>query len=165
MKPALLVIDIQKQFYKISDETAHSLGNAVEYTNETIGLFRKKKLPVVVIQHMNPHNNLVPGNPDFDLPEELGIIPADLHIHKTYGNSFNKTNLLKELQNAQIDTLILCGFCAEYCVLSTYHGAMDVDLSPIMLKGGLASMTPGNIAFVEDICEIISLGALEKFLE
>jgi nicotinamidase-related amidase len=114
---------------------------------------------------MNPHNNLVPGNPDFDLPEELGIIPADLHIHKTYGNSFNKTNLLKELQNAQIDTLILCGFCAEYCVLSTYHGAMDVDLSPIMLKGGLASMTPGNIAFVEDICEIISLGALEKFLE
>jgi nicotinamidase-related amidase len=34
MKPALLVIDIQKQFYKISDETTHSLQDAVEYTNE-----------------------------------------------------------------------------------------------------------------------------------
>jgi len=40
-----------------------------------------------------------------------------------------------------------------------------VDLNPVMLKGGLASTTPRNIAFVEDICEIVSLGALEKFLE
>jgi len=165
MKPALLVIDVQKQFYKINDETAHSLHEAVEYINEAIKVFRKQQLPVVVIQHMNVKNDLVPGATDFDLPDELKIIPPDLYIHKTYGNAFNKTGLLEELQKVQVDTVILCGFCAEYCVLSTYHGAKDVDLNPIMLKGGLASMTSRNIVFVEDICEIVSLGALEKFLE
>ncbi|NMC46582.1 MAG: cysteine hydrolase [Chloroflexi bacterium] len=165
MKPALLVIDIQKQFYKISDETTHSLQDAVEYTNEAIKYFRKKQSPVIVIQHMNARNNLLPGNADFDLPDALEIVPGDLHIHKTYGNAFNKTELLEELRKMQVDMVILCGFCAEYCVLSTYHGAKDVDLNPVMLKGGLASTTPRNIAFVEDICEIVSLGALEKFLE
>ncbi|MHB8806858.1 MAG: cysteine hydrolase family protein [Anaerolineaceae bacterium] len=165
MKPALFVIDIQKQFYKISDEAAKSLKDAVEYTNEAIKIFRRKQLPVISIQHMDQTNGLVPGNIDFDLPDDLEIEPTDLHIHKTYSNSFTKTPLLEELKKMGVDTIILCGFCAEFCVLATYHGANDADLSPILLKSGLASYTSKNIAFVEGICEIISLGALEKFLE
>ncbi|MGV8026467.1 MAG: cysteine hydrolase family protein [Anaerolineaceae bacterium] len=165
MKSALFVIDIQKQFYKISDETAQSLKDAVEYTNEAIKISRKKQLPVISIQHMDQNNGLVPGKTDFNLPDDLEIKSEDLHIHKMYSNSFIKTPLLGEIEKMGIDTVILCGFCAEYCVLSTYHGAKDVDLFPILLKGGLASHTPKNIAFVEEICETISLGALGKFLE
>ena len=165
MKPALFVIDIQKQFYKISDDAARSLKDAVEYTNEALKIFRRKQLPIISIQHMNQKDGLIPGNPNFDLPDDLEIKPTDLHIHKTYGNSFTKTPLFEEMKKMGVETVILCGFCAEFCVLATYHGAIDVDLSPILLKGGLASYTLKNIAFVEEICEIISLGALEKFLE
>ena len=165
MKPALFVIDIQKQFYKISDDAARSLKDAVEYTNEAIKIFRRKQLPIISIQHMNQKDGLIPGNPDFDLPDDLEIKLTDLHIHKTYGNSFTKTPLFEELKKVGVDTVILCGFCAEFCVLATYHGAIDVDLFPVLLKGGLASYTLKNIAFVEEISEIISLGALEKFLE
>ena len=91
MKPALLVIDIQKAFYDINPATAQSLADAVEYTNAAIALFREKGLPVVCIQHVNPEDNLVPGQPGFDLPDTLHILPSDLHIHKTYGNAFNRT--------------------------------------------------------------------------
>jgi nicotinamidase-related amidase len=114
---------------------------------------------------MNQKDGLIPGNPDFDLPDDLEIKLTDLHIHKTYGNSFTKTPLFEELKKVGVDTVILCGFCAEFCVLATYHGAIDVDLFSVLLKGGLASYTLKNIAFVEEISEIISLGALEKFLE
>lgn len=165
MKPALLVIDIQKQFYRTSDETARSLQDAVEYANEAIKMFRKKQLPVIAIQHLNKENGLVPENPDFDLPDDLKINSADLHIQKTHGNAFVKTPLLDELKKMNVDTVVLCGFCAEYCVFATYHGAKDVDLFPIILRGGLASDTPQNIAFVEEICESMSLGVLEKILE
>ena len=41
MKPALLVIDVQKEFFKRSPITAQSLDSAIEYINAAIALFRR----------------------------------------------------------------------------------------------------------------------------
>ena len=165
MKPALLVIDVQKEFYKSDTRTAQSLHAAVEYINAAIELFRAKDLPVICIQHMDVKEKLVPGEEGFELPEGLNILPSDTRIHKTYSNAFTKTSLLSKLHELDVDTTIITGFCAEFCVLSTYRGAMDVDLTPIVLRGSLASGDPENIRFVENISDILSYGALEKVLE
>ena len=165
MNPALLVIDVQKEFFKFGETTEQSLHDAIEYINEAIALFREKDLAVICVQHIEEEENLLPGEEGFELPEELDILPSDLHIHKTYGNSFNKTPLEERLRELGVDTVIVSGFCAEYCVLSTYRGALDLDLSPIILRGSLASNDLENIRFVESISEIISLGALKKVLE
>jgi nicotinamidase-related amidase len=164
MKPALLVVDVQKQFFGFSEATAQSLRDAIEYINAGIDLFREKSLPVICIQHLDEEEKLVPGEEGFDLPEELNILPSDLHIFKTYGNSFNKTSLAADLQAMGVDTVIITGFCAEYCVLSTYRGAQDLDLKPILLVGSLASGNPKHIRFVEAISEVISDGALKAVL-
>jgi nicotinamidase-related amidase len=63
-----------------------------------------------------------------------------------------------------VDTVIITGFCAEYCVLSTYRGAQDLDLTPIILRGSLASDNLEHIKFVESISDIISYGVLKKVL-
>jgi nicotinamidase-related amidase len=162
MKPALLVIDVQKAYFDPS--TQASLDNAIEYINAAIELFRKKDLPVISVQHMDREDGHIPGSEGFDLPEILKINPDDLHIHKEYGNSFTKTPLADELKKLGVDTVILTGFCAEYCVLSTYRGALDHDLAPILLRNSLASPSSKNIRFVESISEIISYRALEKLL-
>ena len=164
MKPALLVIDMQKEFYKENAQTAQSLSNAVHYINAAIDLFRAKNLPIFCIQHMDEKDKFVPGIDGFDLPDELKILPSDPHIHITYGNSFNKTSLPGALQDLEIDTVIITGFCAEYCVLSTYRGAQDLDLTPIILRGSIASDSQENIKFVESISDIISFKALRKVL-
>jgi nicotinamidase-related amidase len=164
LKPALLVIDVQKKFFTFSPTTAQSLTDAIEYINAAIALFREKELPVVCIQHMNEEGNLVPGEEGFELPEELEILPSDLRIHKTYGNSFNKTTLEDDLRDLGVDSVVITGFCAEYCVLSTYRGAQDLDLTPMILRGSLASDTLENIRFVERISDIISYGVLKKVL-
>jgi nicotinamidase-related amidase len=164
MQPALLVIDVQKEFFKHSPITAQSLNEAIEYINAGIALFREKGLPVICIQHQDKAENLLPGEEGFDLPEALNILPTDTHIHKTYGNSFNKTPLAGKLQELGVDTVIITGFCAEYCVLSTCRGAEDVDVTPIILRGSLASGNPPNIKFVESMSDIISYGALKKIL-
>jgi nicotinamidase-related amidase len=165
MKPALLVIDIQKQFLEWSPATAQSLNGAIECVNAAMALFREKGLPIVCIQHVDEAQRLVPGEEGFDLPEALDVLPSDLHIHKTYSNSFRKTSLEEELRRRGVDTVVVTGFCAEYCVLSTYRGAQDVDLAPIILRGSLASGVPENIRFVESISDIISYGALRRVLE
>jgi nicotinamidase-related amidase len=164
MKPALLVIDVQERFFRFGQTTAQSLNDAIEYINAAIELFREKELPIICIQHIDEENGLVPGKEDFELPESLNILPSDLHMHKTYGNSFNKTPLQEKLRELDIDTVIVTGFCAEYCVLSTYRGAQDLDFTPIILRGSLASSVPENIKFVESINDIISYGSLKKIL-
>jgi nicotinamidase-related amidase len=164
MKPALLVIDVQKAYFALSPATAQSLKDAIEYINAAIALFRAKGLPVIAVQQVDEEECVVPGQEGFELPDELHVLPADPHIHKAYGNAFNKTELEKELRQLGVDTVILTGFCAEYCVLSTCRGAQDVDLTPILLRGSLASGVIENIRFVESINDVISYGALKKVL-
>jgi len=164
VKPALLVIDVQKAFFDIDQATTQSLNQAIDYINAVIPLFREKGLPVVCVQHMDKGDGLVPGTDGFDLPDNLKILPSDLHIVKTYGNSFSKTALAGELQKLGVDTVIITGFCAEYCVLATCRGAEDLDLTSIILRGSLASGVAENIKFVESISNVISFQALKKVL-
>jgi nicotinamidase-related amidase len=165
MKPALLVVDVQKAFFKIDPITTQSLEKAIEYIDAAIALFRDRHLPVICVQHMEQEDKLIPGEEGFELPDQLNILGSDLHIHKTYGNAFNKTPLEDELRKLGVDTVIMTGFCAEYCVLATYRGAEDLDLTPIVLRGSLASDNPENIKFVESVSDAISYGALKKVLE
>jgi nicotinamidase-related amidase len=165
MKPALLVIDVQNAFFDYGPAVAQSLRDAIETINAAIALFRKKGLPVVSVQQQDPQEKLVPGEKGFDLPAELAILPSDLHIVKTYGNAFNHTSLAKELKGMGVDMVVLTGFCAEYCVLATFHGAQDLDLHPVLLRDSLASFVPKNIRFVESIADLVSFGALARFLE
>ena len=162
MKPALLVIDIQKAYFGPATQT--SLDTAIEYINAAIDLFRNKGLPVISVQHIDREDGHIPGTPGYDLPESLKVDQGDLHIHKEYGSAFVKTPLADELKKLKVDTLILTGFCAEYCVLSTYRGAEGYDLTPILLRNSLASSSTRNIRFVESINDVISFGALEKLL-
>ncbi len=164
MKPALFVIDIQNKFFGFGQACSDSLKSAIEYINAAIDLFREKNLPIVVIQHKSEEEGLKPGEPGFDVPESVKLEPQDIRIVKTYGNSFTKTGLAEKLRSLQVDTVIVTGFCAEYCVLSTYRGAQDFDFTPIMLKGSLASDNAEHIRFVEEITETISYGALKALL-
>jgi len=164
MKPALLVIDIQNKFFSLNQACSDSLKSAIEYINAAIDLFREKNLPIVVIQHKSEEEGLEPGKSGFDVPKSVKLEPKDIRIVKTYGNSFTKTGLAEKLRELEVDTVIVTGFCAEYCVLSTYRGAQDFDLTPIILKGSLASDNAEHIRFVEEITEIISYGALKTLL-
>lgn len=162
MKPALLVIDVQKQFFR--PETIDSLESAIEHINAAIVLFREKGYPIIAIQDTNPDNNLIPGEEGFDLPESLDIRSSDPHIHKAYSNAFNKTPLAGNLRQLGVDTVIVTGYSAAYCVLSGYRGAQDVDLNALVLLGAIASPVEEYITFVEDITDTISLGALRELL-
>lgn len=165
MKPALLVVDIQNAFFDIDPETTQSLNHAMEYINEAIRYFREKDLPIIAIQHINNGDGLVPGRPGFDLPENLHILPTDVHIHKTYSNAFRKTDLESMLRELGVDTVIVTGFLAEGCVLSTARGGSDLDFVSIILRSAIASGSMEHKRFVEEVSEIISYKALRKVLE
>ncbi len=164
MKPALLVIDVQKEFFKSDPDTEKSLTNAVQYIVPAISLFHDKKFPIVFVQHMDEGDGLLPGTEGFDLPKDFDVHPEDMRITKTYNNSFNKTGLNEKLKALGVDTLIITGYCAEWCILSTLRGAWDLDLNAIVLIGSIASGSKEAIAFVESNHEVVSFGALKTFI-
>ncbi|GHU71839.1 isochorismatase [Spirochaetia bacterium] len=161
MKMALLVIDMQKAFYGGYDK--ESMDQAAPRINDAVALFRKKNYPVVWIQ--NEDERVLPGSSGFDMIEALTKpIEGEKRIVKRYSNSFNKTDLPDYLTAEKIDTLLITGYNALYCILSSYRGAEDRDLSPVLLRGASASNTKENVTLVEDICDIISFNVLEKLL-
>jgi nicotinamidase-related amidase len=164
MKPALLVIDMQKKYVLASEVKKQSAWAALEFINMAIQLFRDKGLPIICIQHQNKTAGVLPGTEGFENIEPLAIWPSDIHITKTYGNSFNKTNLEEVLRGFGVDTVILTGYCAENCVLSTCRGALDQDLLPVILRHATASGIPEHVRFVENVNEVISLGALRAMV-
>ena len=158
-----MVIDMQKEFYV--GQTKDEMDRATEYINAVIPMFEKKGLPIVWVQDVNEFDGCVPGKEGFEFIDSLQPKPDAIRIHKTYGNSFNKTDVDKILKENNIDTVVMTGFCAEFCVLSTYRGAKDLDYFPVILKNGIASTETANKEFVENISDTITCSVLEKLLK
>ena len=163
MNIALLVIDMQKAYF--AGESRESMENAAEYINETADLFRNANKQIIWIQDEDKEGGVIEGSEGFEIIDLLKPKDNEKRIIKHYGNSFNKTDLIEHLSKERIDTIIITGYCAEYCVLSTYRGAKDKDLTPIILKNAIASGNRERIKFVEEISDIITLNVLKKILE
>jgi nicotinamidase-related amidase len=165
MKLALLVIDMQEVFFDLNPETTRSLTSSIEYINAAIELFRNKDLPIIVVEDIEEEDGRTPGTSGFETTSQIDLLPSDPRIHKTYGNAFNKTELHQQLQALGVDTLLLTGFAASQCVLSTYRGAQDLDYDPLLFRGSLADSSPKKVQVVEEIHDLISYGALVKLIE
>lgn len=162
MKPALIVVDMQKEYYV--PQTKGLMDRAVDHINHMIPLFEERGLPVIWVQDIDDDGGVVPGTECFEVIDALKPKADAVRIHKKYGNSFNKTELDGVLRQHGIDTPVITGFCAEFCVLSTYRGAKDLDYFPIILKNGIASTDESRTRFVEDISETVTCGVLTKML-
>ena len=162
MNMALLIIDMQKAFF--TDDSRISMENAAEYINYTVDLFRKNNKQIIWIQDEDEEDGNVEGTEGFEIIDILGPKESERRIIKHYGNGFNKTELLDHLLKEKIDTVIITGYSAEYCVLSTYRAALDHDLTPILLKNAIAGKNKENIKFVENISDIVTIKVLEKMI-
>ncbi len=166
MRPALLVVDIQKAFFSESEAMTASLMRSIEYANAVMPLFRAKGLPVVCVIHQEEEDGLMPGTPGFEPHEKLKFEPGDLRIIKTTGSAFaGGTDLGDKLRGLGVDAVVILGFCAEYCVLSTCRGARDEGFKSLLLRDALASGHPERIPFVEAINDGLTFGALQYLLQ
>ncbi len=162
-KQALLIIDLQKVSYR--GESAIQMDSAVEHIQAVLPLFRAKKLPIIWIQDMEEGEGVVPGTEPFELIPPLEPVEGDYRIVKTYSNSFTKTDLHDILQREGVDTVVISGYCAEYCVTSTLVGAQDRDYAAILYRGGIASGSKENLQAVEQAYDVVSYGALQAWLK
>jgi nicotinamidase-related amidase len=164
MKPALLVIDIQKAWLDETPALKESVERHVGVMNGAIRWFREKGLPLIVIYHEAKDRGVLPGTPGFEFIPAVQIRHDDTRVTKLYPNSFNKTELDSMLRKLGCDAVVIVGLSASGCALATFFGAIDYDYNPLMVKGGVASHSEEHVRLVEDLCEAIGLDEFDRKL-
>ncbi len=162
MKPALLVIDIQNSFLEyMSDEKKL----AMEMINAAIYTFRQMKLPIIRVYHTNPGWGPAPGTEAFEYPKSVAILDEDPKVIKNYPSAFIKTDLDKILKEKGCNTLFLCGLSATGCVLATYHGGLEREYKPFMIKEAIISNNAQYTNVIKDICTSVDFDTMTLMLQ
>ena len=127
MKEALLVIDVQNDYFPGgTNELVHPY-EAEKKIQELIADSRANGRPVIYIQHFNPPDEsfFLEGTKGAEISERIRPEKGDKVIVKRYPNSFLETELDAYLKSLQVDTLSVCGMMTHMCVDTTVRAAMD----------------------------------------
>ena len=158
MKPALLVIDVQKQFLPMMSKEDQD--RALEMMNWSIWLFRQYGLPVIRVYHTSEKWGPKTDSPGFEFHDSLKIEPSDAKVIKTYPSAFNKTELNKLLKEKGINTLFLCGLSSVGCVLATYMDAANYDYEAFLIKDAIIGHDAQFTNQVETIFNALDLNTV-----
>ena len=142
MKEALLIIDVQNDYFPGgSNELFHPL-EAEKRIQELIAESRTCGRPIVYIQHFNPPDDtfFLEGTIGAEISDRIRPQPDDRVIIKRYPNSFLETELDAYLKNLQVDTLIVCGMMTHMCVDTTVRAAMDYGYQVKLVADACATM-------------------------
>ena len=161
MKSALLIVDIQKEFYN-NEDMRPNLQRIFEHVNYVSGLYRKHNQLVVHIQHNVAGGE---GNKGFEIVDEIEQGDKDLYFVKSYGNSFWKTDLEKVLKENGIDFVLVCGFAALNCVLATFNGAKERGFSAAILQHGIAGFNIEQANMIYKTQSILSYNVAEYIVK
>ena len=125
MKKALLIIDLQKDYFPDGLYPLWDTGRVLENIVSAIGLAQKQGIEVIHIQHIaNPGLGLSPFfNKDTEgaeiVPEVMAAAPDAPVVRKEYIDAFFKTTLEDVLAERQVDELLVCGMMTQNCVTHT----------------------------------------------
>ena len=121
-KPALVVIDIQNDYF---EGGAFPLWNAeptLAATEQAVRKARAKGMPVVFVQHIanGPSPFFNPETEGVKLHERVRAAVGDAPIVvKQHADAFEGTTLHETLQGLGADELIVCGMMTQNCVTHT----------------------------------------------
>jgi len=115
---ALLVIDVQNKVV----EGAHERDKVVANIRTLVDKARAEGTPVVWVQHSD--DGLPEGSEGWEYVPELTQEPSEPVVHKSYGDSFEDTDLEQVLAERKVGRVVVTGAQTDACIRSTLHGAI-----------------------------------------
>ena len=115
---AMLVIDVQNGVVAGNYERDSVVANIAGLVDKA----RREDVPVVWVQHSDA--GLAKDSDEWQIVPELEPGEGEPVVHKTYGDSFEDTDLESVLAGLQVGRLIVSGAQTDMCIRSTLHGAL-----------------------------------------
>lgn len=135
MKTALLIIDVQNDYFPGGTMELQGSLEASLKTGKLLDHFRKESMPVIHIQHQSVRPGavfLVPGTPGAEFHENVKPLDTEKVFKKFFPNSFRSTGLDEYLKENKISTLVIAGMMTHMCVDITVRAAFDLGYQCIV---------------------------------
>ena len=144
MTTALLLIDIQNDYFPGGNmELEGSLAAGLR-AKEVLAAFRRKNLPVVHIQHVAAHPGatfFLPGTEGMKIHAQVAPLPGEVVFQKNFPNAFRDTPLLEHLQDHQVENVVVAGMMTHMCVDASVRAAFDYNLKVTVIHDACATRT------------------------
>jgi nicotinamidase-related amidase len=142
MKTALIIIDIQNDYFPGGRMELVGAEQAAQRASEALAYFRNNKLPIVHIQHITTRPGATFFIPDTDgipIHPSVAPLPGEPVFVKHFPNSFRATPLLEHLRGLGIERLVLAGMMTSMCVDATARAAFDLGFRNVLLHDAMAT--------------------------
>lgn len=156
---ALLILDPQNDFFGNDNPNLNAFLASIPVINQAISLFRAAEWPVIFIQHTSKRKP--EGSEIWKIHPAFNCQDVDIRINKTHFSAFWNTDLEMILRKKQVDSIVVCGYMSEYCVLSTLRAAMERGFDAAILDGSIASLEDRFTRFTLEISPTLSLEDLK----
>ncbi|GAB1472127.1 cysteine hydrolase family protein [Chloroflexota bacterium] len=128
MKTALLIIDIQKDYFPGGKFALVNPLAAAKKAYELLQCFREHDGRHVHIQHISREPDadfFVRGEEGSDIHDAVAHFEGEPIVYKHYPNSFRETNLLEILKGWGVERVVITGMMTHMCVDATARAAAD----------------------------------------
>ncbi|MBW1692643.1 MAG: cysteine hydrolase [Deltaproteobacteria bacterium] len=129
MVTGLILVDIQNDYFPGGNMELVKMNDASSNAKNLLFLFRKIQWPTFHIKHIAEHEGatfFLQNTEGAELHESIKPLPEETTIRKKFPNSFRDTRLLKELKNAGVEQVVICGAMSHMCIDATTRAAADL---------------------------------------
>jgi nicotinamidase-related amidase len=142
MTQALLLIDIQNDYFTGGKMELHQPLKALDNAELVLKRFRRIGAPVIHVQHISINEGatfFLPDTEGVKIHERLTPLSTETVVVKHAPNSFFNTNLLDILRDHQITDLVACGMMSHMCIDTTVRACKDLELKVTLLEDACAT--------------------------
>ena len=168
MKTALLVIDIQKDYFPGGKYPLVKPLEAAQKAYMLLQCFRESGSPHVHIQHISLEPDaafFISGERGTDIHDSVAHFEGEPIVYKHEPNAFLNTNLLELLKSWEIERLVITGMMTHMCVDATARAASDLGFQVIVAEDACATrdLTYGETTIPADLVHKSFLAALRSY--
>jgi nicotinamidase-related amidase len=142
MGTALVVIDIQNDYFENGTMALVDSDNASRNARLLLDRFRADGLPIIYIQHLAARPTatfFLPNTKGAAIHDSVKPLEPEKVIVKHYPNSFRETELLDYLKGKDITELAICGMMTHMCVDATVRAAKDFGFDVVLIGDACAT--------------------------
>ena len=142
MKAALILIDVQNDYFENGKMELFKPVEASLKAKKVLQQFRAEDWPVIHVQHMSTREDatfFIPKTNGVEIHENVSPLEKEKVVVKHFPNSFRETDLLKALQEQNIKRLVICGMMTHMCVDATTRAAKDFGFDCIIIGDACAT--------------------------
>lgn len=142
MTQALLLIDIQNDYFPGGAMELDGSPAAGARAGALLRHFRQQAKPIVHIQHVSTRPGATFFRPDTSGVEiHASVAPAagETLFRKHYPNSFRDTPLLEHLRAHQITELVIAGMMTQMCIDTSTRAAADLGFQCLLAHDACAT--------------------------